>query len=412
MFGGRLWHKTAAMNPRVRALVLGLTLTSALLPQLTSPPEVHAQDDATTIEARKRFLEGVKLFDEKKYDLARAAFLQAYALKKHPDVLLNLAQSELMSGKPFEAAGHFKEFLKDSANDKHPKRGDAVRGLDESRQKIGRLQITVDQADAEVLVDGKKIGVSPLSEPLDVMPGQHSVEAKKNGKTVTQTVGAVDGKIQIVSLVLEAPTAGPVVAPVPTGATEPPKPPPTRPATTGPRPDDGKIEVTPSTDLTSSREPFMRWAGRSPVAYVGAGLTAVGLGLGIGFAIAYNSTKGKADDLVGQISTRAAGDPDLKNYQGSGVDRSGNPCATPAAVTSNNYPKACSNLRANLDDTNRNRTVMTVGFIAAGVGVATIVGGYFITARRTDTASLFSPSVAVTPLITPDTRGLGLGGTF
>ncbi|RYE85248.1 MAG: hypothetical protein EOO75_17165, partial [Myxococcales bacterium] len=391
------------MNPRVRALVLGLTLSSGLLTLSVSPPEAHAQDDATTVEARKRFLEGVKLFDEKKYDLARAAFLQAYALKKHPDVLLNLAQSELMSGKPFEAAGHFKEFLRDTANDKHPKRGDAVRGLDESRQKIGRLQITVDLADAEVLVDGKRVGVSPLSEPLDVMPGQHSVEAKKNGKSATQTVGAVDGKIQIVSLTIEPPTAG--VAPVPTGATEPTKTPPTRPAATPAQTNEGKLDITPSTDLSSSgsREPFMRWAGRSPVAYVGAGVTAVGLGLGIGFAIAYNSTKGKADDLVGQITTRAAGDPDLVNYQGR--NRTTNPCAEPVAVTTNNYPKACSNLRANLDDTNRNRTVMTVGFVAAGVGVATIIGGYFLTARRSDTASLLSPRLAVTPLLTPDTRG-------
>ena len=54
--------------------------------------------------ARRRFQEGVKFFDQKKFEEARAAFLQAYALKHHPAVLLNLAQSEIRSGHPLEAA--------------------------------------------------------------------------------------------------------------------------------------------------------------------------------------------------------------------------------------------------------------------------------------------------------------------
>ena len=52
-------------------------------------------DEATTKAARARFLEGVEFYDKKQYEAARAAFLQAYALRKHPSVLLNLAQSSL-----------------------------------------------------------------------------------------------------------------------------------------------------------------------------------------------------------------------------------------------------------------------------------------------------------------------------
>src|SRR5579862_3781224 len=72
-------------------------------------PPVHAStdDDATVAMARERFKEGVAYFDQKQYDKARAAFLQAYALKKHPVVLLNLAQSELRSGHEADAAKHF-----------------------------------------------------------------------------------------------------------------------------------------------------------------------------------------------------------------------------------------------------------------------------------------------------------------
>ena len=64
--------------------------------------------------ARERFQEGVKYYDAKQYDKARAAFLQAYALKKHPAVLLNLAQSELRSSHEAEGARHFALFMREN----------------------------------------------------------------------------------------------------------------------------------------------------------------------------------------------------------------------------------------------------------------------------------------------------------
>ena len=83
----------------------------------TTPKFAAAEeDDATVTMARRRFNEGVKYFDAGKYDLARAAFLQVYALKRHPAVLLNLAQSELRSGHVADAAGHFSAFLQQATD--------------------------------------------------------------------------------------------------------------------------------------------------------------------------------------------------------------------------------------------------------------------------------------------------------
>ncbi len=61
--------------------------------------------------ARTRFKEGVSFYDKGQYEQARAAFLQAYALKKHPAVLLNLAWSSLKSGHALESEHYFKQFL-------------------------------------------------------------------------------------------------------------------------------------------------------------------------------------------------------------------------------------------------------------------------------------------------------------
>ena len=67
----------------------------------------RASDDALTKAARARFQEGVEAFDKGNYEAARASFKQAYALRQHPAVLLNLAQSCLKSGHYLEAAKCF-----------------------------------------------------------------------------------------------------------------------------------------------------------------------------------------------------------------------------------------------------------------------------------------------------------------
>src|SRR6266704_2025626 len=105
---------------------------------VTFVPTASAQDkDAVTEVARRRFQEGVKYFDQKKYEEARAAFLQAYALKHHPAVLLNLAQSEIRSGHPLEAARHFSAYLRESAGASGTERSEAEKGLAAARTKLG-----------------------------------------------------------------------------------------------------------------------------------------------------------------------------------------------------------------------------------------------------------------------------------
>src|SRR5687768_15010503 len=88
------WHRLVGM-----ALCLPL-LAATLLAAGTAA----AQSNGETEIARQRFLEGVRHYDQHDYDKARLAFLQAYLLKPHPAVLLNLAQSQLRAGRYAEAA--------------------------------------------------------------------------------------------------------------------------------------------------------------------------------------------------------------------------------------------------------------------------------------------------------------------
>ena len=82
------------MKIRAYAIALLVALVPAFLPETyANAQQGKEKEDPFTDMARQRFAEGVKLYDQKEYEKARAAFMQAYALKKHPAVLLNLAKA-------------------------------------------------------------------------------------------------------------------------------------------------------------------------------------------------------------------------------------------------------------------------------------------------------------------------------
>src|SRR5271165_3315566 len=100
------------MRTRPLAAALLLALAPATFP-VNAVAQTGAEDPVTAM-ARARFKEGVEFYDKGQFEQARAAFLQAYALKKHPAVLLNLAWSCLKSGHAIDAERYFKQFLADS----------------------------------------------------------------------------------------------------------------------------------------------------------------------------------------------------------------------------------------------------------------------------------------------------------
>src|SRR5579883_169705 len=160
---------------------VALALLVAFTPAAVSAPVLaqSASDDATTAAARARFKEGIDFFDKGQYDNARAAFLQAYALKKHPDILFNLAQSCLKGGHMLEANKFFTQFLAEAQNIAPQKRADAEKGREEARARLGRIEISA-PAGTEVILDGERAGTAPM-DALLVDPGAHTVKFKGDG---------------------------------------------------------------------------------------------------------------------------------------------------------------------------------------------------------------------------------------
>src|SRR5262249_55530103 len=106
------------MRTRLSGIALVLSLTAASVVPVTESTSFAQpqQGDAVTEVARQRYEEGVKAFDAGRYEDARSAFLQAYALKRHPAVLLNLGMSELRGKYPEDGGNHLQQFLREHSS--------------------------------------------------------------------------------------------------------------------------------------------------------------------------------------------------------------------------------------------------------------------------------------------------------
>jgi hypothetical protein len=370
-----------------------IALLLALAAPIWSTP-LLAQDDAAVEMARERFQEGVKFYDAKQYAKARAAFLQAYALKKHPAVLLNLAQSELRSGHEADAATHFAQYLRENAQASAMERQEAERGLAAAKAHVGELSVTVEAgAGAVVLVNGNPEGTAPLPGPIYLKPGNHTLEARRGGQVTTQAISAAAGQSSAVTLSFTAgETDG---APMPGGGPGPmgPGAGPAGPGQQGPG-----FQV----GTGDGRQPFFEWAGENKVAWVGAGLTAVGLIGGIGFAIASSSSYDSADSVANKIRTEA----DARNVSG--------PCGPPPV---SGFGDACQTYQDNVDLGDTQKTLSIVSFVIGGAAAAGTVIYYFVdtgggrkemSQRRTPPARRAS----FVPVVAPQFSGLALSGNF
>jgi tetratricopeptide (TPR) repeat protein len=145
-------------------------------------------------EARAHFEQGVAHFEEGRYSEALAEFRDAYRIRPHPSVLVNLANCYQNLGRPVEAAQHFERYLRDARGSlDSAATAEVQRALGASRASIGTIEI-YGPAGVGVHVDGNDVGTTPLSRPIEVNPGMHVVEFRgTNGRVFTDRIEVSEG---------------------------------------------------------------------------------------------------------------------------------------------------------------------------------------------------------------------------
>jgi hypothetical protein len=174
-----------------RTLALAL-LAGALI--LTTASVSYATDEAAEHEAQARFEEGLRRVKAGDLEGARVSFLQAYAVLHRPRILMNLALCEEKTGHSTEALTHFKQVTRDAlATDAD--REDAQTHAAGLAGLVGHVEVKA-PAGVVLMVDGgSPAGTTPLTEPLDVTPGHHVIEAKLAQGTQAVVVDVTAGQV-------------------------------------------------------------------------------------------------------------------------------------------------------------------------------------------------------------------------
>jgi hypothetical protein len=376
-----------------------------------NPGMARAQDDATVEMARQRFREGVQFYDQRQYDKARLAFLQAFALKPHPSVLLNLAQSELRAGHPEDACGHFSEYIRTNTEANEAEKQEAELGLAASKSKVAEVTVTVDVSGAQITVDGVDKGAAPLPGPLYLAPGAHTIDAKAGDRHASKSVTVGAGQAASAALSIRtAGAAGAAAAPPTSGAPAPAAPEPAEddaaPAAEEPEADatSGSAEAS-----TAGRKPFFGWLTSTPLAMVGGGVAVLGLGGAGVFAALSSKDYSTADNTKRDIVS--AWEVDKGKFQNAA------PCSLPAQASSilgagriQQYATACKKYQDSADAGDSKKTLAIVSGVVGGAALLGTVVYYFVDPHAKKSSA--SNGAFHAELVPWGDGGLGVVGTF
>jgi hypothetical protein len=183
----------------------GAALLSAALLVTWAPGTAFAQTkapSATQVEARTRFDQGIKLFNDGDNAGALAAFQRAYQLIPNPLVLYNIGLVYAAMGRPVDAVAALDELLANPGTVASDKVTRARETRDQQAQRVAELSVATN-VPATLEIDGIGVGQTPLAAPIRVSGGVHVVGAVASGYLPThKEITVAGGTKETVSLAL------------------------------------------------------------------------------------------------------------------------------------------------------------------------------------------------------------------
>ena len=214
------------MIPRPLAVAPTLALLLAVVPAAAAPvapapapapatagPATAASatpapsaDGSDVDQARQHFTQATKLYKEGDFDAALVQFERAYEVKPNYKVLYNIGQTYFQLRQYVEARDAMQRYVKEGGAQIDADRLAAVtKDLGDLEKRIANVTLIVNVNDASVLVDGKKVGTTPLSGSIAVSEGQRNISVEAPNRGVLQRqIRVAGGEAQTLELKFEA----------------------------------------------------------------------------------------------------------------------------------------------------------------------------------------------------------------
>ncbi len=189
------------------SLVLYFLVPSALQAQETERQaterengEQRGEPDEVNV-ALQHFRRGVTLYEEGNFEAAAFEFERAYAVAPNYRVLYNIGLSRRDLHDYAGAFRAFTDYLQEGEREIPPERLKAVRQeLERLRERVGRIRVDVDESDAEIFVDDRTVGKSPLNDAVLVSIGRHRIRAQHKGRIQFRTVDVSGDEERVVTI--------------------------------------------------------------------------------------------------------------------------------------------------------------------------------------------------------------------
>ncbi len=157
-------------------------------------------------EARIQFDQGRGLFNHGRYEQAAIALKRAYELRPGYKILYYLGLAEVEAESYARALTAFTLFLDKGGESVSPKRAQEVEAeIERLKALVGWLEVECSLVGAAVMVDGERMGATPLDSAVSVDLGKHEVLIRNNGVEIhREFVRVAGGQRVIVSACSEA----------------------------------------------------------------------------------------------------------------------------------------------------------------------------------------------------------------
>jgi len=162
---------------KLEPFALGSVL--ALFVCLNGAHALAADTDPADREARERYENAVKLYEDGAYDAALVELNRAAELRPSFKIFYNIGQVRFAMHDYAAAMDAYRQYL-DKGGDKIPaaRRDQVQKELTTLAQRVAKLTIETDVAGAEIFIDDTSVGTTPLSAPVVINSGIRRISAR------------------------------------------------------------------------------------------------------------------------------------------------------------------------------------------------------------------------------------------